>query len=129
MKIVDRFAHAVTVIENCWVPMSDGCRLAGRIWLPAAALTNPVPAISEYIPYRKRDFTRARDEPMHYYFAGNGYAAMRVDVRGSGDSDGLLLDEYVRQEQDDALEIIHWIAAATMVQRRCRYDGKVLGWF
>jgi putative CocE/NonD family hydrolase len=129
MKIVDRFSHAVTVIENCWVPMSDGCRLAGRIWLPAAALRSPVPAILEYIPYRKRDFTRARDEPMHYYFAGNGYAAVRVDVRGSGDSDGLLLDEYVRQEQDDALEIIHWIAQQPWCSGAVGMMGKSWGGF
>ena len=80
-----------------------GCRLAARIWLPEDAEASPVPAILEYIPYRKRDFTRARDEPMHYYFAGHGYAAVRVDLRGSGDSDGLLADEYTEQEHDDAV--------------------------
>ncbi|CAN5172747.1 CocE/NonD family hydrolase [soil metagenome] len=69
-----------------------------------------MPAILEYLPYRKRDFTRARDEPMHHYFAGCGYAAIRVDVRGSGDSDGRLTDEYSAAEQNDALEIIAWIA-------------------
>src|SRR5207249_10796947 len=110
MKIINRFPHAVRMIENCWIPMSDGCRLAARIWLPADAETTPVPAILEYIPYRKRDFTRARDEPMHHYFAGHGYVAVRVDLRGSGDSDGLLLDEYLKQEHDDALEVIRWIA-------------------
>ncbi len=54
---------------------------------------------------------RARDEPIHRYFAQNGYAAVRVDLRGSGDSDGILFDEYTQQELDDALEIIAWIAA------------------
>ncbi len=102
---------AIEDIENVWIPMSDGCRIAARIWLPKAAGARPVPAILEYIPYRKRDFMRARDEPIHRYFAHAGYAAVRVDLRGSGDSDGILLDEYTRQEQDDALEIIAWIAA------------------
>ena len=129
MKIVDRFPHAVTVIENCWIPMPDGCRLAVRIWLPAGAIRNPVPAILEYIPYRKRDFTRARDEPIHYYFAGYGYAAVRVDVRGSGDSDGLLLDEYVRQEQDDALEVIRWIALQPWCSGAVGMMGKSWGGF
>ena len=91
--------------------MSDGCRIAARIWLPAGAEPTPVPAILEYIPYRKRDFMRARDEPIHRYFAQAGYAAVRVDLRGSGDSDGVLFDEYTQQELDDALEIIAWIAA------------------
>jgi hypothetical protein len=48
---------------------------------------------------------------MHHYFAGHGYAAVRVDLRGSGDSDGLLFDEYLPQEHDDAVEVIRWIAA------------------
>jgi len=90
--------------------MPDGCRLAARIWLPSDAETSPVPAILEFLPYRKRDFMRSRDESMHSYFAGHGYAALRVDLRGSGDSDGVLVDEYTRQEHDDAVAIIQWIA-------------------
>jgi putative CocE/NonD family hydrolase len=110
-KVVESFPRRVREIENSWIRLSDGCRLAARIWLPEDAEASPVPAILEYIPYRKRDFTRARDEPMHYYFAGHGYAAVRVDLRGSGDSDGLLADEYTEQEHDDAVEVIRWIAS------------------
>lgn len=106
-------------IENVFITMSDGCRIAARAWLPEGAEGAPVPAIIEYIPYRKRDFMRARDEPIHRYFAGHGYAAIRVDVRGSGDSDGLLLDEYSPQEHEDALEIIEWVA------RQSWCDGSV----
>jgi putative CocE/NonD family hydrolase len=101
----------ITVEEHLWIAMSDGCRLGARLWLPEAAHQNPVPAILEYIPYRKRDGTRGRDEPMHGYYAQNGYAAVRVDMRGSGESDGHLADEYLELEQDDALEVIAWIAA------------------
>jgi putative CocE/NonD family hydrolase len=129
MKIVDRFPRAVRVIENCWIPLTDGCRLAARIWLPDDAETTPVPAILEYIPYRKRDFTRARDEPMHYYFAGHGYAAVRVDLRGSGDSDGLLPDEYLKQEQEDALEVIRWIAEQPWCSGPVGMMGKSWGGF
>jgi uncharacterized protein len=103
----------IVEIENVWITMSDGCRIAARIWLPAGTEQAPVPAILEYIPYRKRDFMRARDEPIHRYFAQSGYAAVRVDLRGSGDSDGVLFDEYSQQELEDALEIIAWIAAQT----------------
>jgi hypothetical protein len=110
MRIVDTFPRTVRSIENVWIPLSDGTRLAARIWLPTDAATNCVPAILEYIPYRKRDFTRRRDEPMHRYFAGHGYAAVRVDLRGTGDSDGILADEYTQQEHDDALDVIAWIA-------------------
>ncbi len=100
-------------IENVWIPMADGCRIAARIWMPDTAETEAVPAILEYIPYRKRDFMRARDEPIHRYFAMRGYAAVRVDVRGSGDSEGVLHDEYSPQEHADALEIIDWLSRQT----------------
>ena len=70
-----------------------------------------MPAILEYLPYRKRDGTAWRDALTHPYLAGHGYACVRVDMRGNGDSDGLMLDEYLPQEQDDALEVIAWLAA------------------
>jgi putative CocE/NonD family hydrolase len=104
------FPRKVADIENVWITMPDGCRLAARLWLPEGAEQKSVPAILEYIPYRKRDFMRRRDESMHPWFAGHGYAAVRVDMRGSGESDGILHDEYLQQEQDDALEVIAWIA-------------------
>ena len=129
MQIVNEFPHRIRCIENCWIPMSDGCRLAARIWLPVDAETHPVPAILEYIPYRKRDFTRGRDEPMHAYFAGHGYAAVRLDLRGSGDSDGVLLDEYLEQEQDDAVEAIRWIAAQSWCTGAVGMMGKSWGGF
>lgn len=110
MRTVEEFARDVREIENLWIPLPDGCRLAARVWLPEDAGERPVPAILEYLPYRKRDFTRSRDEPMHHYFAGKGYAAVRVDIRGTGDSDGILTDEYSRAEREDALAVIAWLA-------------------
>jgi uncharacterized protein len=91
--------------------MSDGRRLAARLFLPKTAADQPVPVILEYIPYRRRDGTRQGDEAMHRWFAANGYACARVDIAGSGDSDGLLDDEYVQREQDDGLQVIEWLAA------------------
>jgi putative CocE/NonD family hydrolase len=100
----------VKEIVNEWIPMPDGVRLAARIWLPEDAERDRVPALLEYIPYRKRDGTVVRDALTHPYFAAHGYAAVRVDMRGSGDSEGLLFDEYTKQEQDDAVAIIEWLA-------------------
>ena len=110
---------AVREIENAWIPLADGTRLAARIWLPEDAEKHPVPAILEYLPYRKRDGTYVRDALTHPYFAAHGYASVRVDMRGCGESDGLLFDEYALQEQDDALEVIEWLTR----QRWC--DGAV----
>ncbi len=111
MKVVRDLPRPVRRIDHVWIPMSDGARLGARIWLPEDAEADPVPAILEYLPYRKGDGTAHRDEPRHAYFAGHGYAVLRVDLRGSGESDGLLHDEYLPQEQEDALEVLRWIAA------------------
>ncbi len=97
-------------IENQWIALSDGIRLAARIWLPADAENDPVPAILEYLPYRKRDGTAERDQLTHPYIAGHGYACVRVDIRGCGDSEGILTDEYTQQELDDGVEVINWLA-------------------
>ncbi len=129
MKVVRSFPHAVREIENCFIPMPDGCRLAARIWLPEDAIASPVPAIVEYIPYRKRDGTRERDEPMHRYFAGHGYAAVRIDLRGSGESDGLLRDEYLEQEQDDGIQALRWIASRPWCSGAIGMMGKSWGGF
>jgi uncharacterized protein len=109
--IITQFPYEICELEHVLIPLSDGVRLAARIWLPTDASRDPVPAILEYLPYRKRTGTYDRDALMHPYFAGHGYAAVRVDIRGCGESDGLLFDEYAQQEQDDALEVIAWLAA------------------
>ena len=109
--IVTTFPRAVRVIEHTLILLKDGTTLAARIWLPDDAERNPVPAILEYLPYRKRDGTYERDALTHPYLAGNGYAGVRVDIRGSGESSGLLFDEYSEQEQSDGLEVIAWLAA------------------
>ena len=115
MTIVTKtdFPAKVKEVENFWIAMSDGVKLAARMWIPKDAEKNPVPAVLEYIPYRKRDGTIVRDALTHPYLAGHGYAAIRVDMRGNGDSEGLMHDEYTKQEQDDALEVIAWIARQT----------------
>ena len=105
------FPRTVRVIEHAWIPLRDGCRLAARIWLPDDAEQQPVPAVLEYIPYRKNDGTILSDVLRHPYFAGHGYASLRVDLRGTGDSDGLIMDEYLLQEHEDALDVLAWLEA------------------
>ena len=129
MQIRTDFERRVKMIANTWITLADGTRLAARIWLPEDAEADPVPAILEYIPYRKDDGTATRDAVMHPWFAGHGYAAVRVDQRGSGDSDGLLLDEYLPQEQDDALEVLAWLAAQPWCTGRVGIIGKSWGGF
>jgi putative CocE/NonD family hydrolase len=123
MKNIPEFTEAIEEWTHFFIPLSDGTKLAARAWLPINAFEKPVPAILEYIPYRKRDFTAIRDEKMHPYWAAFGYACIRVDIRGSGESDGLLLDEYLQQELDDAVEVIGWLEH----QDWCSGKGGMMG--
>ena len=110
-RIVRDFPRPVRRIDHTWIPLADGTRLSARIWLPEDAEADPVPAILEYLPYRKGDTTASDDAVRHPYFAGHGYAAVRVDIRGSGDSEGVLTDEYLERELRDAAEVLAWLAA------------------
>jgi len=123
LKVTEGLPREHELVENTWIPLSDGTRLAAKLWLPKGAEQAPVPAILEYIPYRKRDFTAPRDQLVHPYFAGHGYASVRVDLRGSGDSEGVLRDEYLQQELEDGVEVLRWIAA----QPWCSGDVGMIG--
>ncbi len=125
MTVRSDFPHEVEETAHLWIPLPDGTRLAARMWRGGAR----VPAVLEMIPYRKRDGTLPRDEMMHPYVAGHGYACVRVDLRGSGDSDGLLEDEYSAQELQDACDVIAWIAAQPWCDGRVGMMGKSWGGF
>lgn len=111
--MTDANASLRSVVEtpDMEIRLTDGCRLSARVWMPEDASDNPVPAILEYLPYRKRDGTAERDALTHPYFAARGYACIRVDMRGNGESDGLMEDEYSQQELQDAVEVINWLVA------------------
>src|SRR5215216_1948248 len=101
----------VREIDDLWIPISDGTRLSAHLWLPPRAEQEPVPAVVEVSPYRHEDNTRRRDSVRHPYFAEHGYASLRIDIRGSGSSDGVLFDEYSEREQSDVCEALAWVAA------------------
>ena len=107
--------HASTL--DTWIELPRGRRLAARLWRPATDA--PAPAILEYLPYRKRDGTAPRDATTHAVFAAAGYACVRVDIAGTGDSDGVFDDEYSEQELSDGEAVIAWIA------RQSWCDGNV----
>src|SRR6185437_16332638 len=98
------------VIENEWIPMQDGVRLAARLWIPEGAEAHPVPVVWEYLPYRLWEDLRWRDDKTGENLAPYGVAFVRVDVRGSGNSEGIMVDEYDIPELTDGVAIIAWLA-------------------
>ncbi len=102
--------HAVRTVDDVRIPLRDGITLSARLWLPEDPAALPVPAVLEAQPYRKGDVTALDDSRRHPYVAARGYACLRLDLRGAGDSEGLPLDEYDPQEQEDLLDVIAWIA-------------------
>ena len=129
MTVVTNLPHKVRVVDHTWITMSDGCRLSAKLWIPEDAEEHPVPAILEYIPYRKNDYTAVHDQSMHGYFAGHGYVSARIDIRGSGDSEGILADEYLPLEQSDGIEVIRWLAAQPFCSGRVGMIGISWGGF
>ncbi|TPN40859.1 CocE/NonD family hydrolase [Mesorhizobium sp. B2-3-3] len=103
------FPFAVETVDPLWITLADGTRIAATLWRPRTE--ERVPVVVEMVPYRRRDGTVARDIDIHPWLAGHGIACARIDIRGSGDSDGDLADEYLPREQEDACEIIAHLAA------------------
>src|SRR5579863_2998512 len=103
---------AIRLVENDWIDLEDGVRLAIRLWLPQdAGEGHRVSAILDSVPYRKSDGTAIGDAAWGTYFASHGFVYARVDLRGSGDSSGVLADEYTEQEQLDCERVLEWLAS------------------
>lgn len=117
----------VTVMEHFAIPLRSGIELSARRWQPTDP--TPVPAILEYVPYRKRGGLETRDEIMHRYVAAHGYVCVRVDIRGSGESEGLLVGEYLQTELDDGAEVIDWISRQPWCDGTVGMIGKSWGGF
>ena len=111
MRYIENLPHPTKQEDHVRIPLPDGVHLSARVWRPVSSDDSPVPAILEYIPYRKSDLSSVRDSIHHPYIAGHGYACVRVDLRGTGDSEGVLTDEYLEVEQSDAEAVLDWLAA------------------
>jgi uncharacterized protein len=97
--------------RHIWIPMEDGVRLAASLFLPEGAEREPVPVVLEALPYRKDDAT-ASYRPEYERLSGeHEYAVARVDLRGTGSSEGAANDEYPASEQADLCQVIGWLAA------------------
>jgi predicted acyl esterase len=118
-------------MEQAWIPMKDGVRLAATLYMPDG--TKPgekFPALLEYLPYRKDDGTAAGDYSKHAYFARRGYVGVRVDIRGFGASEGVPPErEYSETEQVDGEQVIAWLARQTWCNGKVGMFGISWGGF
>ena len=139
--------HPVWKVDHVWLPSSQtGVRLAATLWLPFTEhkrsttatpedihselkTLKPCPALLEYIPYRRNDGTAYRDSIRHPIFAAMGFACLRVDIVGSGDSDGIIMDEYTPLELQDGACIIEWAAQQPWCNGKVGMFGKSWGAF
>ncbi|HRE26360.1 MAG TPA: CocE/NonD family hydrolase, partial [Anaerolineales bacterium] len=102
----------ITVCDTVIIPARGDVRLAATLWLPeGAGPDHRVPVILEMIPYRKDDWRWASDQARMGFFAERGFAACRLDVRGTGSSGGIALDEYTAEETQDGVDAVAWLAA------------------
>eukprot|EP00759_Apiculatamorpha_spiralis_P020995 PhF_6_TR26133/c0_g1_i1/m.37000/K06978/K06978; uncharacterized protein len=118
-----------TIRVSVGTPME--CNLSATLWLPKEKEVGErkYPSVLEYIPYRKSDGTAYRDSKRHPYYAHHGIVSIRVDLRGSGDSEGVLVDEYLPQELQDACDVIAWMASQPWSNGSVGMFGKSWGGF
>ncbi|DAZ93980.1 TPA: hypothetical protein N0F65_005491 [Lagenidium giganteum] len=127
-------AYRVRVDDNVWIPLNDGTRLSARLWMPepmgdGSPWRVRFAVVLEYLPYRKSDWTAPRDARNHDWLAQRGFAVARVDIRGSGNSDGDEDGEYTAQELQDGLEVIAWLAKQEWCNGNVGMFGKSWGGF
>jgi hypothetical protein len=126
---VVKSGYPMLVDRRVFVPMEDGTRIAVTLYLPDAPADGPFPAVVESLPYRKDDDSNGRDHSTYAYLAARGIAGIRVDVRGTGASGGIIEDEYLAQEQRDNLEILAWAAGQEWCSGRLGMWGVSWGGF
>ena len=98
-------------MREAWIPMKDGKRLAADLYVPTDSSPGErFPVLLEYLPYRKTE-ARGRNWPLYSYFVARGYVVARVDIRGTGNSEGTLVPyEYSDIEQEDGEVVIDWLS-------------------
>ncbi len=125
--------HGVAALRDVRIRASDGLELSANLWLPepGADGSGPLvfPAILEMIPYRKDDWRAASDESRGEWLAARGYAFCRLDVRGTGSSPGIALDEYTARETEDGHDAVEWLAAQPWSNGRVGMWGISYGGF
>jgi putative CocE/NonD family hydrolase len=118
--------YKVRVERNLRIPVHDGTHLSADLIRPDA--NGKFPAIIEYMPYRKDDLSQALND-VHYYWAERGFVGVRLDVRGTGSSEGVNTDEYMPEEQQDGYDAVEWLAKQPWCNGKVGMFGSSYGGF
>ncbi|EDO31560.1 predicted protein, partial [Nematostella vectensis] len=106
--------YEIEEVPLVWIELKDETRLAATLWMPSVREDGSEPSnvifFPEFLPYNRMGWTKIPDNLQYPKLASHGFVGVRVDMRGSGDSEGLYFDEYKRQEQKDCCEVIDWIS-------------------
>jgi putative CocE/NonD family hydrolase len=124
--VIIKPTHKVRIEHNVLIPMRDGKKLSANLVRPEAEGSFPV--VLEYHPYRKDDLTYGGHDA-HDYLAKRGFVCVRLDVRGTGGSEGVNTDEYMPVEQRDGYDAIEWLAQQPWSSGRVGMWGTSYGGF
>jgi putative CocE/NonD family hydrolase len=103
--------YDVQVQHDVRILARDGIELSANLFLPAPRVQGErFPAVLEMIPYRKDDWRYNTDHSRMTYLAQQGYGCCRLDVRGTGSSQGVAGDEYTEAETLDGYDTVAWLA-------------------
>lgn len=99
--------HETQTSNTCRIPTRSGLELGATITRPTAE--GKFPVLVWYDPYRSG--ADGIPGPMALYFARRGYAFVNLNVRGTGNSQGVSKDEYLAEETQDGYDAVEWLAA------------------
>ncbi len=126
----DGALYEVEILYDVRIPMRDGLALSANLFRPVPRQRGEkFPAILEMIPYHKDDWRYQADHQRMTYLAQRGYVGCRLDIRGTGSSPGLALDEYTPTETQDGYEAVEWLAAQPWCNGRVGMWGISYGGF
>ncbi|HXG23457.1 MAG TPA: CocE/NonD family hydrolase, partial [Chthonomonadales bacterium] len=100
-------AYDTTVDITLRIPTRSGITLGATLTRPRA--DGRFPALVWYDPYRAAWNGQAGEMP--HYFARRGYLFVNLHSRGTGNSEGVSLDEYRPEETLDGYDAVEWLAA------------------
>jgi hypothetical protein len=121
------YGPGVRLIKNLRIPMRDNVHLGADLYMPDDPDIGPLPVVMEYIPYRKDEVPLG--ERFYGQLPRHGYIVARVDIRGTGASEGIATDEYVEQEQLDGYDAIEWLAEQSFCDGNVNMMGISYGGF